>query len=132
MVEYMMHGHAFQCRLSNLNSQCFRTISACLGPFSSLTYLDLSDNMGGLDPSGQRNGEGVAAIAMNLSHSLHMRVLKLARNFLVDEDISAIAAALHNMPQFQDLDLSGNLCHCSGAKSLNLAFISHSVLAQPG
>lgn len=128
----MMHGKAFQCRLSNLNSQCFKTISACLGPFSTLTFLDLSDNMGGLDPSGARNGEGVAAIAQNLTHSLHMRVLKLGRNFLVDEDISNIAAALHNMPQFQDLDLSGNLCHSSGAKALNLAFISHSVMTQPG
>lgn len=128
----MIHGKAFQCRLSNLNSQCFKTISACLGPFSSMTYLDLSDNQGGLDPSGQRNGEGIAAIAQNLGHSLHMRVLKLARNFLVDEDISCIAHVLHNMPRFQDLDLSGNLCHSSGAKSLNLAFISHSVLTEPG
>ncbi len=132
MADYMVHGEAFICRFSRLNSQCFQTISTCLGPFSNMTFLDLSDNIGGLDPRNQRNSEGIKAITLCLGHSLHMRVLKLARNFLRDEDVVCIAEVLHNMPQFQDLDLAGNYCRQGGAKALKLAIISHSVLTDPG
>jgi hypothetical protein len=132
MSDFMVHGKAFICKFSRLNSQCLQVVSTCLGPYSNMTYLDLSDNLGGLDPRGQKTSEGVQAIALCMGHSLHMRVLKLARNFLRDDHITCIADVLHNMPQFQDLDLSGNYCHQTGAKALKLAIISHSVLSDPG
>ncbi len=132
MGDYMVHGKAFICRFSRLNSQCLQVVSSCLGPFSSMTYLDLSDNLGGLDANNRKSCEGVEAIVLCLAHSLHMRVLKLARNFLRDDHVVLIADTLHNMPQFQDLDLAGNHCQVTGARALKLALISHSVLTDPG
>ena len=49
MREYIIHAQAFKCRMNHLNSQGFRVVSEALGVMSSLTYLDLSINLGDLD-----------------------------------------------------------------------------------
>jgi hypothetical protein len=129
MRTYMMKGHAFKVKLNNLTSQGFAAVSECLGPFSSMTYLDVSCNSGGLDPLGRQNSEGVAALATSMKQSLHMRVFKAAENHLVDDDFVLLSDALAAMPQFQDLDLSSNQCRTNGARALKLAIISHSIFA---
>jgi len=127
MKNYMVKQKAFKCRLNLLYSQGFCAVSCCLGAFSSMTYLDLSCNQGGLDPSGQPNCEGTAALALQLKLSLHMRVLRVAENGLGDADMLHIAYALHDMPQFQDLDVASNKIRTNGARALALAIISHSL-----
>lgn len=129
MKNFMIHGKAFKCRMNKINSQGVWAISNALGAFSSLTFLDLSCNVAGLDPSGRHNSEGIAALAMSLKQSLHMRVLKIADNHLEDDDFVFIADALSFMPQFQDLDVSSNQCRTNGARALKLAIISHSIFA---
>jgi hypothetical protein len=105
----------------------FMRISLYVGAFSSMTYLDLSCNQGGLDPSGQPTCEGTAALALQMKLSLHMRVLRVAENSLGDADMLHIAYALHDMPQFQDLDVASNKIRTNGARALALAIISHSL-----
>jgi Ran GTPase-activating protein (RanGAP) involved in mRNA processing and transport len=129
MKNFMVKGKAFKCRQNKITSQGVWAISNCLGAFSSLTFLDISYNMAGLDPLGRQNSEGIAALAMALKVSLHMRVLKIADNFLVDDDFVHIGDALSYMPQFQDLDVASNQCRTNGARALKLAIISHSIFA---
>jgi len=127
MTQCMVHRRAFKCRLNKLSSQGFLAVSNCLGASSSLTYLDLSYNLGGLDPVGRPNSEGTQALSLQLKQCLHLRVLKLAENHLTDDDMVNIADALHNMPQFQDLDVASNKIRTNGARALKLAIISHSL-----
>ena len=129
MKDFMVNGKAFQCRMNKINSQGVWAITNCLGAFSSLTYLDISYNEAGLDPLGRQNSEGIAALAMALKVSLHMRVLKIAENHLVDDDFVHLGDALSYMPQFQDLDVASNQCRTNGARALKLAIISHSIFA---
>ena len=129
MKNFMVNGKALKARLNKLNSQGMWAISNCLGAFSSMTFLDVSCNLGGLDPSGRQNSEGIAALAMALKVSLHLRVLKIAENHLVDDDFVHIAEALQNMPQFQDLDAASNHCRTNGARGLKLAILSHSIFS---
>lgn len=129
MKNYMVNGKAFQCRMNKINSQGVWAVSNALGAFSTLTFLDISCNLAGLDPSGRHNSEGIAALAMALKQSLHMRVLKIADNHLEDDDFVFIADALSFMPQFQDLDVSSNQCRTNGARALKLAIISHCIFA---
>lgn len=129
MKNYMVKCKAFKCRLNRINSQGVWALSNCLGSFSSMTYLDLSYNMAGLDPLGRQSSEGIAALAMALKQSLHMRVLKIAENNLVDDDFVHLADALEAMPQFQDLDVACNQCRTNGARALKTAIISHSIFA---
>lgn len=49
MREYIINAQAFKCRMNQLNSQGFRVVSEALGVMSSLTYLDLSNNLGDCD-----------------------------------------------------------------------------------
>jgi len=120
---------AFKCRFSTLHSKGFSSVSEGLGIYSNLTYLDLSDNFGGLDPVGDKNSEGVKALAGQLARTLNLRVLKLARNFLGDDDFILICDAMSSMPRLQILDLAGNNCHGVGAEALKDAIISHSTLS---
>ncbi len=106
MEKYMIHGKAFKCRFNYLNSQGFRCISNCLGIRSTLTYLDVSDNFGGLDPFGNPSRDGADALAQVIPQSQQLRVLKLARNFLNDTSIVTIVESLHDLPQFQ-----GHYCY---------------------
>ena len=99
-----------------------------IGIHSTLMYLDLSDNQGGLDPNGKPNPEGILALSSALSHSLHLKTLKLARNLLRDAEFEALAQAVQVMPQFQDLDLSGNLSKHYGIRFIKDAVIAHSIV----
>jgi hypothetical protein len=119
---------AFTCRFSKLHSQAFMSVGQGLGVFSNLIYLDLSDNFGGLDPTGHPNSEGIDAFSKSLAATLKLRVLKLARNSLGDDEIGFISKAIQFMPFCQVLDLSGNQCHGVGMDFLKEAILSHSNL----
>ena len=106
----LTRAQSFVCRSNNLNSQSFKVISNGLGIHSTLTYLDLSDNFGGMDPRRVVNSEGIESICNLLAQSLNMNVLKVARNYLSDEDISMIFTAVQSMPRMKVVDVSGNLC----------------------
>eukprot|EP01036_Dinobryon_divergens_P023530 gene23529-31883_t len=81
-----------------------------------------------MDPRKVANSEGIECICNLLAQSLNMKVLKLARNYLSDQDISMIFAAVESMPRMQLVDVSGNLCTLrQGADSLIQAISSHSV-----
>jgi Ran GTPase-activating protein (RanGAP) involved in mRNA processing and transport len=127
MKTYAITHKAFSCRASNLNSQGIFAITHGLGVFSTLTYLDISDNMAGLDPAGAVSTEGIMALALQAAKSLQLQVLKLARNRLCDEHIVLLGDAIMQMPQFLDLDLAGNLCRMYGCRGLKQAIASHGV-----
>lgn len=118
-------GKAFQCRSSGLSSQGLRAAVFLLGEQSSLTYLDLSDNLGGLDPSGNQSSDGVSALAAAITRSHRLKTLKLARNRLRDSDLVLLADAIQTMPNFQSLDVSGNQSRHYGCRALRIALISH-------
>lgn len=106
---------------NGLHGQSFALISDCLGIYSSMTYLDLSDNFGGLGSFGEPNSNGMFALCSHLRQTLHLKVLKLARNHLRDEDFSHLSWAITGMQRLQSLDLSGNLCHSAGMDPLRAA-----------
>lgn len=54
-TKYMVQAKAFQCRGNHLHSQGIQAVCSCLGIYSTLTYLDVSDNLIGVDPLGKRN-----------------------------------------------------------------------------
>lgn len=130
--QYVCARKAFSCRSSLLSSQGIFSVTHGLGVYSTVTYLDLSDNLAGLDPSGQGNKEGIAALATALGQSMHLKIVKLARNHLQDEHIELLGAAIQRMPQFLDLDLAGNLSRKYGCRAMKLAVCSHGVLHTPG
>ncbi len=129
---YMCKRQAFQIRNSLLTSQGFHALTHCLGVHSSLTYLDVSDNMGGLDAHGNQTSEGILHFARILSQTIHLKVLKIARNHLRDKEIDLIANAVHDMAEFRDLDIAGNVCKYYSCRSLKSALISHGVSYAPG
>lgn len=88
----------------------------------------MSDNFGGLDPTGRPNSEGIEAFSKSLAATLKLRVLKLARNCLGDDEIGFISKAIQFMPYCQVLDLAGNQCHGVGMDFLKEAILSHSNL----
>lgn len=116
---------SFKCRMSRLHSQGFCTVSVGLGIQSSIMYLDLSDNFGGLDPNGRKNSEGIQIFCRQLAGTLNLRILKLARNFLGDEDIVLISQAVSYLKNLQILDLAGNICHVIGAEAIAEALLCH-------
>jgi Ran GTPase-activating protein (RanGAP) involved in mRNA processing and transport len=116
---------SFKCRMSRLHSQGFCTVSVGLGIKSSIMYLDLSDNFGGLDPNGRKNSEGIQVFCRQLAGTLNLRILKLARNFFGDEDICLISQAVSYLKNLQILDLSGNICHVIGAEAIAEALLCH-------
>lgn len=61
-----------------------------------------------------------------------MRVLKIARNFLRDDDIALLADAIHDIPSFMDLDIAGNCCREFGAEALRRTLLGHSALCDLG
>ena len=88
----------------------------------------MSDNFGGLDPTGRPNSEGIEAFSKSLAATLKLRVLKLARNCLGDDEIGFISKAIQFMPYCQVLDIAGNQCHGVGMDFLKEAILSHSNL----
>lgn len=127
MQTYMVKKKAFQIRRTNLNSQGFLSLIHTLGVHSTLTYLDVSDNFGGLDPLGRNSSEGIQVFARALSQTPFLRTLKIARNFLRDNDAEHIANAIVFMPGFQDLDVSGNMLKHFSCRTIQRAICSHSI-----
>ena len=105
---------AFICRFNGLTSAGISTISMGLGLNSTLTYLDISDNKGGLDPNGTINGEGFEMLAQALQCSIKLETLKVARNFMEDHTIEKVIISFQN---FSILHLPFTLQTCIGGKS---------------
>lgn len=118
-------------RDNRLHSQGCASVSEALGVFSKLEELDLRDNYLGLDPTGRLNSEGMRYMAKQLSQSLCLHTVRLARNCLRDEDITYLGEAICYMPRLEILDLNGNLFTGIGMIALKKALISHSALTGP-
>lgn len=123
----LIKGTSFTCRSNELNSNSLLFVSECLGSFSSLTYLDLSDNFAIRDSSGTVNREGIRELSSRLSQTMKLKTLILARNGLCDDSITYIFDAVAAMPQIQTVDVSGNYCHEMGAEAVKRAILSHSL-----
>ncbi len=121
-------GRYFLSRSNNLQSQALVMIANGCGHDSKIEYLDLNDNRVGMDPAGHRNSEGMLRFAYQLPHTLHLRVLKLARNSLGDEDIEHLCDALTHVSTLQVLDLAGNYCQGIGMEFVAEMILSHAVL----
>ena len=119
---------ALWVRDNKLHSQGCASVSEGLGVYSKLEELDLRDNFLGLDPTGRFNSEGMQLMARQLSQSLCLHTLRLARNCLRDEDDTFLAEAVCYMPRLEILDLSGNLFTGIAMIALKQAIISHSAL----
>lgn len=132
MVNFMLpQGEALRARKSHLHSYCYTLIAEGIGAGSSLTELDLSDNLAGIDPMGKPSSDGISALCTQLMNTLQLRVLKLARNHILDDDVVSIANAVSYMPSCQVLDLSGNFCAYFGARALKFTIMSHGTLSDP-
>jgi Ran GTPase-activating protein (RanGAP) involved in mRNA processing and transport len=129
MKKFVIKIKSFKCNFDKLNSEAFKIISNCLGVLSSIINLDLSDNQACFDPLNKYNTNGIAAIATCMSSSLHLKTLKLARNSIDDDGVELLANAINNMPNFQELDLSGNLCRIRGCIALQKTILNHSLFS---
>jgi hypothetical protein len=120
------HKHqVFRFRSNGINSLGIALFSGALGLESSLQELDLSDNLGGKDPYGRDNSEGIRSLCINLSQTHSLKKLKLARNCLHDEEIIELSLAISKMPNLSHLDLAGNEFRGVGMEALKDAAISH-------
>ena len=119
---------ALMVRDNRLHSQGIAAVSEGLGVYSKLEELDLRDNFLGLDPTGRYNSEGMLLLSSQISKTMSLRSLRIARNSLRDEDIGYLAEAIASMPKLQVLDLSGNLFTGIGVGYLKDMIISHSAL----
>jgi hypothetical protein len=131
LQNYMVKNEAFSLRSSYLTSQGLRVLTHCLGGYSSMTYLDISDNLAGVDPAGSPDSEGVMHFTKILAQTVKLRTLKIARNHLRDRDCEHISEAIECMPFFQDLDISGNIIKYYSCKALRTALNSHSIESGP-
>ena len=133
MRKYCVKGGiiTLKVRDNRLHSQGCAAVSEGLGAFSALQELDLRDNFLGLDPSGRFNSEGMMLMSRQLTTTSTLKILKLARNGLRDEDMTWLANAIAFMPNMQELDVSGNQLTGIGMISLKEMIISHSALDDP-
>lgn len=121
---YILHrAKAFTCRLNNLHSHAFAIIADGLGTLSSLTYLDLSDNFGGLGSVNEPNSSGIATLCAHMTRCPKLRTLKLARNCLGDDCFEIVANAVSFLSHMQFLDMAGNNCHATGMEALRHAIV---------
>jgi hypothetical protein len=67
-------GRGFVCRSNGLHSQSLALIADCMGIYSSMTYLDLSDNCGGLGSFGEPNSNGMFALCTHLRQTPNLKV----------------------------------------------------------
>lgn len=132
LVKHFLHpqGIVLKARKSNLHAYCFQIISEALGTGSVLEELDLSDNLGGIDPLGKPASDGISRLCVQLMNTLTIRVIRLARNHILDDDIAAIANAVSYIPSCQILDLRGNHCSYFGARALKYMIMCHGTLAE--
>jgi len=121
-------GVVLKARKNFLHSYCCQIISEGIGTGSNLEELDISDNLIGKDPFGQPASDGISTLCTQLMNTLRMRVLRLARNSIMDDDIATIANAVSVIPTLQILDLSGNQCAFFGARALKYMLMSHGTL----
>lgn len=125
-IHYLQkHCIVFKCRSNLINSLSIGSLCEGLGYFSSIEHLDLSDNQIGLTPTFQPTTEGTRILMTALSNTRTIRVLKLARNALRDEDFLIISTAVKVMPTLEVLDLQGNYCHGIGMAPVKEAIMSH-------
>ena len=119
------HCTVFKCRSNLINSLSIASISEGLGYYSSVEHLDLSDNQIGLTPAYQHTVDGIRILMTALSTTRTIRVLKLARNALRDEEFAIISTAVKIIPTLEVLDLQGNYCHGIGMSPVKEAIMSH-------
>lgn len=120
---------AFTAKSSNLYGPGYVALcSSGLGITSSLTYLDLSYNYGGLSPFGTTSSDGMMALAGQLSRTLFLRILRISHNHFNDDDMCILGDAINALPRLQLLDISGNYCHSVGCKGISYAVNCHSTL----
>lgn len=120
-------GVSFTCRMNRLHSSSLLFISESLGCFSSLVYLDLSDNFICRDSSGSVNLEGFRELCHRISQTMQLKTLNLARNELCDDSFVYLFEAVAVMVQIQTVDVSGNFCQEMGAEAVKKTIISHSI-----
>ncbi len=77
----------FKCSWNGLHSQACALVAGGILADSPLQELDLSDNMCGLDPIGNRCNDGIRQLTQAIGRCHQLRVLKLARNFLFDQEV---------------------------------------------
>lgn len=122
------HGKIVKLRFNALHSQACSIIAGALHPYSRLVELDLSDNALGVDPFGDRCNEGLRDLAKCAGVCQSLKVLRLSRNFLHDEEIICLAGAIQRLHNFNLLDISGNYCTSFGVEALADAILFHSNL----
>jgi len=118
----------FKCQHNHLHSESFRIISESLSFHSSLTHLDLSHNIGGLDPFHQPSSQGIVALTTLIPQCPSLHTLKLADNHLRDDDIVLIANVLLVCPCMHVVDISGNSIELFGAEALYKAIHAHAAM----
>lgn len=112
-------------RNNGINSLGLALFSGALGMESHLQELDLSQNCVGRDAYNRNSCEGIAAVCVNLSQSHSLKKLKLASNFLHDEEIIELSKAIARMPNLSVLDLSHNEFRGVGMEALKDAVVGH-------
>jgi Ran GTPase-activating protein (RanGAP) involved in mRNA processing and transport len=115
----------FRFRKNGINSLGLGLFSGALGMQSSLIELDLSDNHVGRDALGRSSSEGMNSFCVNLAQTHSLKKLRLAGNFLHDEEIIELSSAIARMPNLSLLDLSNNEFRGIGMEYLKGALISH-------
>lgn len=92
---------------NSLYSPSFVIISTAFHPNSTLTYLDLSDNKGGLNPNGVGDSEGIYALMRTINTSTVLAHLILSNNCLRDDDVVIVSDTVAIMPTIRTLGLAG-------------------------
>lgn len=119
-----------RARNNYISSPALSLITNILGPKSILEELDLNDNFCGHDAFGNVNSEGIYSFTRLLGMSPKLRILKLARNELHDQDIIYLSEAMSAMPGLLELDLAGNYIGLNGMKALKEFIVGHSNLTE--
>ena len=81
---------AIKVRMSNIHAGSIGAVCEGLGHGSDVEHIDLSDNRIGVAASNIHTHTGVETLFHALSCTEHVRVIKLARNSLRDEEIEYV------------------------------------------
>lgn len=118
------HCQAIKVRMSNIHAGSIGAVCEGLGHGSDVEHIDLSDNRIGLAPSNIHTHTGIETLFHELSCTENIRVIKLARNSLRDEEFEYVARGINGMATLEELDLHGNYCHDIGMGHLKLSLLS--------
>ena len=110
---------------NGINSLGLGLFCGALGLDSRLQELDLSYNQVGKDSYGRYNSEGMSTFCVTLAQTHSLKRLKLAGNYLHDEEIIELSNSIARMPNLSLLDLSDNEFRGVGMEHLKNALISH-------